>query len=160
SWKGALDEALVTALIPPSSFDFTYDAFFGDGRTKKPGRIHYVPRPVVTQQTAWAVLPEFCGIRPDGSRYEVVQSRGDILGIAGSSARVLIKTQKPVSEGYLELLGPENIETAESPADAGPEVRKRTIHMHGEGSDTWQASFDLRPEETGYRIVVKDEHGF
>lgn len=160
TYKVGDDESVASALIPPSSFDFTYDAFFGDGRTKKPGRIHYVPRPVITQQTAWAVLPEFCGVRADGSRYEVVQSRGDILGIAGSSAKVVIKTQKPIREGYLELLGPEKIETAESPGDAGPEVLKRTVPLHGDAPDTWQATFDLRPEETGYRIIVKDEHGF
>ena len=99
---------------------------------------------------------------------------------------------KPIREGFLELLGPEKIETAESPADAGPEVLKRTIRLHrfhadpaqmqarqlmdgfsdvfrhlpgleslaAEQADIWQASWDLHPEETGYRIVVKDEHGF
>ena len=90
--------------LRPSNFTFT--GWFGDGRTKNVGRVRFEPRPVITLLTAWAVLPEFCGLDPDGNRYELLQSRGDILGIPGSLAKVVIKIQKPIKGGYLETLGP------------------------------------------------------
>jgi hypothetical protein len=207
-------EVIVKAEVPPSTTDFVYSAWWGDGRTKKPAHVRYVPRPVVVEQAAWIQFPEFCGLRPDGSRYEEPQGRGDVQGILGSSARVVIKVQKPIQGGYLELLGPGKSEPASrtpqgapgedsssrAPKSAAteetpPEVVLRTVRLEAlrgrpEEDDTrlqirevlegfmgafrhlpgfehlalepraWQATFDLRPEESGYRIVVVDEYGF
>src|SRR5262249_15467044 len=76
-----------------------------------------------------------------------------------SAARVLVKIQKPIKMGFLELMGPEKLDPEQSPAEPGPEVVKRTVALE-EDSGAWQAVFDLNAEETGYRIVVADEYGF
>src|SRR5262249_47540402 len=81
--------------IAPSSTDIAYTARIGDGRMKRPAALKVVPRPAVVEQAAFSVLPEYCGKKPSGGRYEVVQPRGDVIGIDGSSARIVIKTQKP-----------------------------------------------------------------
>ncbi len=105
TWQAGDEQAMVVADLPPAAVDFTYTAWLGDGRTKRPAQIRYAPRPVVTQQMAWAQLPEYCGLRPDGTRYEILQSRGDVLGIAGSAAHVAVKVQKAIKSGVLEILG-------------------------------------------------------
>jgi hypothetical protein len=160
NWKQGDEEALFTVQMPPSSTNFSYTAWLGDGRTKKPAHVRYVPRPVVIEQTAWVWLPAFCGTRPDGSRYEQLQGRGEILGILGSSARVVVKIQKPIKSGWLELLGPEKPDAEKSPEEIGPEAIKRTVQMAPDQDGSWQGTFDLRPDETGYRVVVADEYGF
>lgn len=98
-------EAIYTARVRPLSVDFRYRAYLADGRTPGDGVIHFEPRPVVVKETAWVVLPEHCGLRPDGTPYEVEQSRGEIVGMHGLRARVQVKVQKPVKQAVLELLG-------------------------------------------------------
>ena len=152
--------ATVSAEIPPSSTNFTYSARLGDGRSRKPGRIRYEPRPVITEHNAWIQLPEFCGTRADGSRYELPQGRGDVQGILGSTARVVIKIQKPIKAGYLELLGPENFDPKLAPEEMGPILIKRSLPLNEQANGLWQGIFELRPDETAYRLIVVDEHGF
>jgi hypothetical protein len=152
--------AFYEAEVPPSTLDFLYSARLGDGRTRQPGQVKFVPRPVVTEQRAWVLLPAFCGLRPDGSRYEQPQGRGDVVGIPGSTARLVIAVQKPVKSARLEIL---STETAGSKASElpGPETCKRTIDMTlGTDGQEAEAIFDLRPEESGYRIHVADSYGF
>lgn len=160
NWKKGDEEAIITAELPPASTDFSYTAWFGDGRTRKPSQVRYVPRPVIVQQTAWVQFPAFCGVDSEGKPYEQPQGRGDIQGILGSSARVLIKIQKPIKAGWLELLGPEKLNPDQSPEEMGPEVIKRTIQLKPVNDGRWEGMFDLRPEELSYRIVVVDEYGF
>lgn len=160
NWKKGDEEAILTAELPPSSTDFSYTAWFGDGRTKKPAQVRYVQRPVITQQTAWVQFPAFCGVDAAGKPYEQPQGRGDIQGILGSSARVVVKIQKPIKSGRLELLGPDKLLPDQSPEEMGPEVIKRTVHLQPAEDGKWQGTFDLRPDESGYRIVVADEYGF
>src|SRR5262249_35010829 len=102
-WDG--DDAIFESAVAPSSVNLAYTARLGDGRMRRPGRVAIVPRPVVQEQWVWVQLPAFCGLRPDGGRYEQPQSRGDIVGISESSARVVIKTQKPVSRASLQIVG-------------------------------------------------------
>ena len=85
--------------------DFSFRAWLGDGRTRQPATVRYEPRPAITRQDAWVVLPEYCGLRPSGQRYEMYQPKADISGLPGSSARVVIETQKPVRQATLELIG-------------------------------------------------------
>src|SRR5207249_1052788 len=98
-------EAIYTARVRPLSVDFTYRAYLLDGRTPNLGEVHFEPRPVVVKQDAWVILPEYVGLRPDKTPYEVEQSRGEVVGLRGLSARVTVKIQKPVKEAVLELLG-------------------------------------------------------
>jgi hypothetical protein len=90
-----------------------------------------------------------------------MQGRGDIQGILGSSARVAIKIQKPISTAHLVLLGRDKAHPENTPEENGPEVAKPARVQLVPGSHgAWEGAFDLRPDLTGYRIVVTDEYGF
>ncbi len=163
-WDGS--DAIFETALAPSSANLTYTARLGDGRMRRPGLITMVPRPAVQEQFAWLQLPAFCGLRPDGSRYEQPQGHGDIVGILEASARVLIKTQKPVRRAFLQILGPE-MEDSRSRGDFGSlseataEVFKREVVLDlSDDGVTAEGAFDLRPEESAYRIVTVDEYGF
>jgi hypothetical protein len=156
------DGAIFGVSMPPMTTDFSYTARLADGRTRQPSEMRFVARPVVTRQEAWVMLPAYCGTTPDGKRYEQPQQGyGDVVGIRGSSVRVAIQTSKWVRGGTLEVLGPEHFEPERTEDDTGPEVVKRTvplaIGLTGHGAE---ALFELRPDESAYRIVVSDEHGF
>lgn len=148
--KPQADEPLTwTVEIPASSVNFSYRAYLGDGRLRTPGLIRYEPRPVVTALAAWLQLPTYCGQRPDGSRYEQAQSRGDVAGIRGSSARIVIRTQKPIRSAALEMLG-----------ETSGEVRRTVPMQVNVGGQGAEGGFDLLPAESGYRVVVGDEYDF
>jgi hypothetical protein len=154
--------AIFGAKIPSSSADFLYSAHLADGRTRLPSVMKLVPRPVVIENQAWIVLPEFCGKRPDGGRYEQPQGRGDVVGIPGSAVRVALKTQKAITKAKLEIIGPQAGEGKTSEDDMPPpEVVKRELLLTA-GSDGFSAEgiFDLKDGETGYRLLVEDEYGF
>ncbi len=152
--RQAQGAALFKASIPPVPADFRYRAWLGDGRTRRPAWVTFVPRPVVRRVDAAVVLPRYCGLRPDGNPYEQPMPRGEIAGPMGSSARVFIEIQKPVVKGTLELLG--------RPAgEAGSESVLRSIPFALKpGGTEGEAAFDLAPGETSYRVAVEDEHGF
>lgn len=151
--------SIYSAEVSASTIDFEYSARLGDGRLRHPGSVRLVPRPAVAEQTAWTVLPEFVGKRPGGGRYEVLQPRGDVVGIPGSGARVEVKTQRPIVKGHLELLGPRDYAPDKDADEQGPEVPRRQVPLKVDGESA-SGIFDLRPEESAYRIVVEDEHGF
>jgi hypothetical protein len=151
--KAADGQSIFTASIPPSSVNFEYRAWLGDGRTRKPARIDYEPRPVVKRVDAWILLPKYVGARPDGTPYEQLRPRGEVAGPKGASARVLIEVQKPIVKGAIEILG-RGTEQAPEP------VLRRVELALVAGKNEAQAVFDLRPEEIQYRITVEDRHGF
>lgn len=99
------DGAIYTARVRPMSVDFRFRAYLRDGRTPRDGLVHFEPRPVVVRQDAWVILPAYLGKQSSGAPYEIEQSRGEIVGLRGLSARVQAKVQKPVKEATLELLG-------------------------------------------------------
>lgn len=147
--------ALFKAELPPIPADFAFRAWLGDGRTRRAGRVTLVPRPVVRRIEAAAVLPRYCGLRPDGKPYEQPMPRGEIAAPLGSSARVAVGIQKPVAKGVLELLG------RASEGEGGGETVLRAVPLVlGPDGTAGEATFDLRPGETAYRIAVEDRHGF
>ena len=150
--KGREGEAIFAATIPPASVNFGYRAWLRDGRTRRRAELAYVPRPVVQKIDAWVLLPNYVGLRPDGTPYEQYRVRGEIAGPLGSSARVTIEAQKPVVKGMIELLGRTS---GEDPADSV----LRTVNLKVEGRSA-AGTFELRAGETSYRILVEDEHGF
>ncbi len=160
SWKPGDQVGIVTAELPPSAVNFTFTGWFGDGRTKKSAEVNFVQRPVITEIASYAVLPEFCGLDASGNRYELLQSRGDILGIPGSLAKVNIKIQKAIKKGKLEILGPEKIDPKQSSEELPPEIVKRTLPLEKNKDGQWQGKFEIKAEETGYRIIVADEYDF
>ncbi len=160
-WDGA--DAIFQTTLVPSSAQLIYTARLEDGRMRRPATVALVPRPIVTEQLAWLQLPEFCGKKPDGTRYEQPQGRGDIVGIPGSGARLAIKIQKPVRRAFLQILGPESTPAKKdvSPEEPLKETVKREIELDLAADRSSAAgAFDLRPEESSYRIVAIDEYGF
>jgi hypothetical protein len=151
--KAADGEAVFAAVVPPSSVNFDYRAWLGDGRTRRPARIDYEPRPVVKKVDAWILLPKYAGARPDGSPYEQMRPRGEVAGPKGSSARVAIEIQKPIVKGVIEFLGRGTEQAPE------PVIRRIELALLREKREA-QAVFDLRPEEVQYRVLVEDRHGF
>jgi hypothetical protein len=98
-------QAIFEAEVPPRRGDFWYQAWLGDGRLPRREQVRFEPAPAVVKQDAWVLLPEYVGLRPDGTRYEEYQARGEIAALLGSSARVEFQTQKPVTDAEVELLG-------------------------------------------------------
>lgn len=154
-------QSIFAVEVAPTSFDFAYRARIGDGRMKAPGHVKVVPRPAVIEQAAWTLLPEYCGLTPSGARYELPQARGDVAGIPGSTAKVQVDTQKPITKAKLEILGPEKFDPKNSSEETVPEVVKRMIECDlAADQKSAIGEFDLRPDETGYRVIVTDEYGF
>jgi hypothetical protein len=153
--------ALFGVELPPASADFVHSARLGDGRSHRPSAVRFVPRPVIERQDAFVLLPASCGVRPDGTRYEQPQGRGDVVGIPGSAVRVSVGVQKPIKTATLEVLGPERFDPARPDDDQGPEKVLRTIAMTiaPSGQDA-EATFDLTPGAAAYRVVVADEYRF
>jgi hypothetical protein len=139
--------AVYITRLPAMYEDFTYRAWLWDGRTRKPGRVRYVPRPVVTAQSAWVLLPDFCGKRPDGSPFEQAQAKGDLLALLGSAARVTLHTQKPILRAQVEVIGKDN----------EPRVVDLTISDRRDGAG---GTFPLKEGDTSYRLLVRDEYDF
>lgn len=154
--------ALFGADMPPMTDDLTYTARLADGRTRTPSELHFVARPVVTRQEAWVQLPAYCGTTPKGERYEQAQQgHGDVVGIPGSAVRLAIQTSKPVRAAHLELLGPAGGDPNLPEDEQGPEMVKRVIPLTiGANGQDATALFDLRRDESAYRIVIADEYGF
>ena len=141
------------ARVPPAAVAFAYRGWLRDGRTRKAGRILYEPRPVVKAVEAAVLLPGYVGARPDGRPYEQSRPRGEIAGPKGSSARVTIEVQKPVVKAEIETLG------RTSPEAPDAVLRRIPMAIGGDGRQA-EATFDLRLEESTYRVLVEDRHGF
>jgi hypothetical protein len=147
--------AIFAVRIPPSATDFSYRAWLADGRTPRESEVRYSPRPIVIEQKAWVGMPAYVGLRPKSQTpYEQESSRAEVVGVQGGSARVWVKVQKPVQMAAVELLGaPEPGKTDETI------LRRIPLNLDNEGQQA-EGSFDLRAEETAYRVVVRDEHQF
>jgi hypothetical protein len=144
---------------PYSTADFSFQAWLGDGRTRKPLRVRFVPRPVVTDLTAWVLLPPYCDYEGK-RRYPVLQPRGDVVGIKGSMGKVQVKIQKPIASGFIEILRQTQVDP-EKVVGQIPEVVHRKVDLALD--DTKQMGmgrFDVLPDDSGYRVVVVDEYGF
>jgi hypothetical protein len=157
------DGAIFSADVRPSSVDVRYSARLEDGRPRYPSVLRVVPRPVVKENKAWLLLPEFCGKLPDGRRYEQPQGRGDVVGIPGSSVRVQFEVDTLQHQAWLELLEYEKVEPARK---ISMEVRKGVKEITEDGVTKQidiavaEATFDLAEALTGYRMFVKDSHEF
>jgi hypothetical protein len=130
----------------PAGDAFTYTARLADGRTRLPGLVRYVPRPVVQALEARVQLPASVGLRPAKRRYEEPQKGGDIVHrLPGSLARVRVSVQKEITKAVAHVAGasPRAVELNCSP-DA----------LSAEGT------FPLQSGDTAYEIEVRDKHNF
>ncbi len=160
---GALFGATISAR-DISTETIQFSARLRDGRTKHRSKMTLVARPSLLSGNpkAWLIYPEYC--TQGQPRFEKQQSRGDVSGIIGSSVRIEAQTVRPVKLAWVELLGPEKIETKRDSVDAQfAEVvkvrRPLTVKKSDEGS-LLSDTFDLTEGLTGYRILLEDEHGF
>jgi hypothetical protein len=99
------DSAIYTAKVRPMTVNFHYTARLGDGRTRKPSQVKYVHRPHIEQQEGYLLLPDYVGLRPNGKPYEERQPTGDIKGMPGLQARIVVKVQKPIYRAVLQTFG-------------------------------------------------------
>jgi hypothetical protein len=159
--KNAAGELVYGVDLPPGSRNLLHAARLADGRTRAAHQVRYVPRPVVTDQQAWVQLPKFCGVRPDGSRYEVPQGRGDVVGIAGSNVRIALKSQKAIRKATVELWGAANFDPKGSDEllIADKLLRRVPMTVKDDGLEA-EAIVELKRDEIQYRLVVEDEYGF
>ncbi|MFO0843878.1 MAG: hypothetical protein U0797_16025 [Gemmataceae bacterium] len=135
------------AKVPPMDEPFTYKAWLGDGRLRQPGEVSYSPRPVVRSLQASVLLPtKQLGQRPNGQPYEEPQRGGDVdYRLPESAARLTVTTQVPIVWGVVRVQG-------------GRE-RLVPLTISTAGTDA-TASIDLRPEDRGYDVLVRDRHSF
>jgi hypothetical protein len=155
---------LYRASIKSASAHLSHIAQLGDGRSKV-GHVQMVPRPTIARLYAWNVLPvEYVGVSPLGLPYMVQQSQGDIVGILRSMGHVEAEVEHAIRKARLDLLVPERAKKDDE--DVFPEKVGRSFDMeilkrekNGQAVHVAKCVFDLRPEETAYRITVYDEHG-
>ncbi|MGF1578814.1 MAG: hypothetical protein ACFCD0_05580 [Gemmataceae bacterium] len=104
-------DGIFMAEIPGEYDDFEYHAhvadpasWFAAGRTREPGAIDFIARPVITTIGAWAIYPEAFGLKlPKKDRR---QKYGRVVLIKGASADVVATTEGPIQKATLQLLGP------------------------------------------------------
>ncbi len=83
AWESDTPEgkAIFLALVPASSVDFAYKAWLGDARMRQEGQVEFRARPTVEGQSVSVLLPEYCGLRSDGSRFvDDKETKGEVLG--------------------------------------------------------------------------------
>lgn len=154
TWKKTIAEnkAQFIAKIPASSMSFHYRAWLGDGRTRHDGEVRFEARPSLVHLTASEILPKDCGVRPDGSPYEELQEKGDIVAFRGSWGRVGIQTNKRIATATLELMTAQNTD-----AD---EMLSRTVPMKlNKDRKSADVVFELLDYEHAYRVILIDAHG-
>src|SRR5262249_40098040 len=77
--------------------------------------------------------------------FERRQPRGDLVAIDGSSARVVLRTQKPITKAQAEIVG--------------RETRLINLTLFEKRDAAW-GTFALRPGDAAYRLLVWDEYDF
>ncbi|HWG43901.1 MAG TPA: hypothetical protein VN688_14080 [Gemmataceae bacterium] len=139
--------ATYIARMPPGARDFSYRAWLKDGRTHQPADVHFEPRTVVQRQQAWVQLPGYVGLKPNGQPFEEAQKGADILyRLAGSSARVLIETQKPITKATIEVLGPPHAFAEPIKTGTRAETVRRSVDLAvGEDGRKAEGSFSFQP---------------
>lgn len=161
----------------PLTETLSFSATLADGRTKAPSEMQLVPRPVITDNRAWVILPAFCDTRPvmDKVRYERQQASGSVIAIPGSSVRVQFETQRPIKKAWLELRGLERVEGKGEDGKPLPAkvIDKGKLAMRlsqaskmlaksDEKVDVWiaETTFDLTEGVHRYVMKCVDEHDF
>ncbi|MDA1016164.1 MAG: hypothetical protein O3A00_17120 [Planctomycetota bacterium] len=144
-------EGVFLVHVPPVDGDFEYTAYLGDGRTHRPGKVHFEPRPEIVDQRVWVQMPVYCGVRPDGRPYEEEQPRGNITGLRGATARLTVRFQKPVVRARVQFINARHHPTRPV-REINLSIDKVATHL--------EATFELRPGETDYQVTAEDKYGF
>ena len=147
-YDGADEQGTVfVTKVPAGDEPFRYRAWLKDSRTTMPGVVTYSPRPIVESILAWVDLPtDRLGTQADGTPFAELQRGGDVAyRIPGSRARLDIVAQVPIIEARVRI--------------EGKKPREEVVKM-AEGKAEFSVTFPLRPEDTGYAIMVKSDHEF
>lgn len=149
--------AVFVAKLPPSSSNFDYRARLSDGRTRKPGRVEFVPAPQARDIEAWQLLPTYLGKNPQGGSFER-QSDGGVRGevidaLPLSGIRVKAHFSKPVKTAILKPIERSGGNSEED----GPPAEQIEF-----AADRLSAEwvFGTTPKTIGYRIDITDDHDF
>ncbi len=163
------DGAIFAAEVPGASANLRFTARLADGRSRGASAMRIVPRPIITDQQAWIILPAYCGLRPDGERYERPQIRGDVVGIPGSGVRVRFDVPRPIKSAWLELKAEMIAKRSEEDGPPREIVQQklamkisRKLDADSNELDVWQAeaTFALTAGLTSYTMGVVDEDDF
>ncbi len=92
-------------------------------------------------------LPGYVGLKPGGQPFEEPQKGGDILyRLPGSSARVLVETQKPIVKATIEVLGPPHSFAEPIKAGTRAETVRRSVDLTvGENGCKAEGTFLFQP---------------
>ncbi len=153
--------ALFSAKVNAGNLDFSHRAWLGDGRTKTAEEIHLEPRPVVNRLHAIVNMPEYVGMRPDGSPYSTFQAQGEVLGYLDSKVNLKIYVQKPIVKANLILISSTNRQQEEKDSKPIPlAYQGETVLGDGTVAYLAEGSFRISAKQLAYRIEVEDSFGF
>jgi len=154
------DEAIYSVRLEPSSFDFSFQARLGDGRTREPGRVWFEAPPQLEEAEgliAIQVLPTFLGTREDGLPYTRRSDgwqRGEVNeALPQSKVIVDARFNKPIRTARLIPIERQGaIEERDLPPvvpfEVAPDQRSASF------------GFDTTPRLIGYRLELEDHRGF
>lgn len=153
-------DAIYSVELEPSSFDFSFQARLGDGRTREPGRVVFEPPPQLVETEglfAEQVLPTYLGTREGGLPYT---RRGDgwqrgEVNDALPQSKVIVDAKFNKAVKVAKLIPVERkgtIDEQDLPAVLPFEV--------GDGHTTASFGFDTTPKMIGYRLELEDFRGF
>jgi len=149
--------AYYTTKAPARSGDYKYRAYVGDNRMAEAKRVRYLPRPVITNLEAWAVVAfSKRGLVNKAGVYLQDQKNGDVVAVSlprqKARARVQVTVQKPIWEGKLEVLGSHFPDLSGQFGDSDSQAKGVKLltdalrnHFHGAKLTAWEE--DLRREK-------------
>jgi len=193
TYKGAEDVGwvLYSADVPASAAtSYRFQAWLGDGRTRRNAEVSFEPRPAVADQDGLRAVvyqPAYCGLRPTPLSQLATTVTGLLAPGSGPNALLAAAVLNPQSTlgtrylqtfdkgdvtGYpgamvrVEVKFNKPVEQATlsllgSGRSGGTEGDLRILKMTlSPGGTRGEAIFDLRPEETAYQIVLHDFRGW
>jgi hypothetical protein len=162
TFESRIDEnrTLFVAKVPPSTVNFTFRGWVGDGRSKDYSEVVFEPRPVVTHIEGWVRMPDYLGRKPNGEPYEVRQPQGDLRGLQGSIARIRAYSQKELSNATLIPIAKTKESSSEIEWPAIQGTLGEVTEFEGETVYPIDWVISLDPNLIGYRIQIQDKYGF
>ena len=141
------ENGLWKATLASSIEDGVVTMRLGDGRAG-PVTVIRKNRPTLEMVSAKILMPDWFGKRPDGSLYETIFPKGDIVGIEGSTVQVEFKCSQPLKEATLVI--------KHSDSNLTPESLPCTIN---ENKQNFIVRFNLKLGNVRYQINCSNLDG-
>lgn len=146
------ETALFVAEMPAASTPFNFKARLHDGRTRTVNRVDFAARPVVTEISAWLILPDY--VDPAGKlRYERFQPQGEVTTLPDSGLHIECATSKPVTGATLILY-------SRPDGKNETETSRLAMTLYGERRHATVSAPMISGDVVAYRIEVIDENRF